>query len=371
MARCGCGGGGGGSCNCVVQGSALISVTGVGTPAAPYVVAFTGSIGGDTAVTVGDTATLNLSIAGDGSLGNPYVITGVVPDGTVVPSTEATQDIIGGALGNGLVYNDGGGLISAKLSADAANTLIFGTDGGLWGAGASTATFLDKSTAQAGITSAKTWDLPDDDTTAIRINTQVVVTSGGSTDTFAIYWGGTVKTGWHNEWGGLRVFTPNPATLGYSDQAIKLFSRQDVDTFQIIRANTSNIGYRLRDVGLDLVQQFGGAGPWQALTNYVNGYVPYALLVEYEPRARLAVGGDYVELRGRIDTDATPTAAEAIATLPVGLRPLRQVRVDCTGRSSQTLVRLDISTAGVITNQTGGTYQIISLDGIRFYAGAN
>jgi hypothetical protein len=352
-----------------VTGEDPIVVTGSGSAEAPYVVAFSGAIGGDTAVTVADTATIDMTITGTGALGDPYVISGVVIAGTVTPSTEATQDIIGAALGDGLEYDDAGNTIAAFLSTDADNTVVFGTDGGLYSAAADVATFMTLGTDQT-VTGSKTWDLPDDLTTAIRIDTVAGTDPVTSEHVFRVFWD-VIETFWLDEVGALRVFTPDPATLGYDKTAAIFYSRQDIDTVQIYRAGTANLGYRLRDIGLDLVQQYGGFGSWEALTAYSNGFLPNAGGVEYEPRARRSVGGDKIDLRGRIDTDGTPAAGQAIATLPAGHWPLRTVHLDVTARSPQTLVRLDISTAGVVTTQTGGTYTYISLDGVDFYVGAN
>ena len=124
MARCGCSN----TCACTVTAGDGITVTGVGSVADPYVVGADGEAGN---LAVVDTATLNLSVAGDGTPGDPWVLSGVVPAGSVTPATEATQDLVGAMAGDGLAYDDPGGTLDARLSTDAGNAVVFGTDGGL------------------------------------------------------------------------------------------------------------------------------------------------------------------------------------------------------------------------------------------------
>lgn len=71
MARCGCGSS---ACNCVIQAGSGTTVSGQGTPAAPYIVSATDQ----GLTTVADTPTVDMSISGDGEAGDPYVISGVV-----------------------------------------------------------------------------------------------------------------------------------------------------------------------------------------------------------------------------------------------------------------------------------------------------
>lgn len=362
MSRCGCVSTG---CACLLQAGANVTVTGTGSALDPYIISSSG--GGGAVVQVADSASIDFSISGDGSGGNPYIITGSV-------IAEAIQDIVGAmaVAGDGLSYNDGAGSLSACISVDAGNQLIYGTDGCLYAAAADPTAFMTLGTAQ-NVTAAKTWVLPNDTTTAIRINTVAGVNPTTSSDTFAIYWSGTVRTGWFNEWGGLRVFTVNPVNLGYSDQAVKLFSRQDVDTFQIIRANTSDIGFRLRDVGTSLVQQYGGYSAWVTLASFSNGFLAYALTTFYAPEVRLRVGGDGPEFKGRITTDSTPTAGQTICNVPAspaGMRPVRTLNLSAAADDG-TLVRLDLEPGGNLVCQTSGTYTYFSLDGVSAYGGAD
>lgn len=83
MARCGCGG----DCSCSI-------------------------VAGD-----------GITVAGSGSGGNPYVISGNVP------CTQVRSCI---SAGSGLTYNPATGVMSARPSIDAGNSLVFGTDQGLY-----------------------------------------------------------------------------------------------------------------------------------------------------------------------------------------------------------------------------------------------
>lgn len=360
MARCGtCGSN---SCACVIQAGTGITVTGAGTLANPYIVTATGGGGAGSIVTVGDTPTIDLSISGDGSVGTPYVITGALV-------TEGVQDLVGAMVGNGLVYNDGANQILAKLSTDPGNTLSFGGDGGLFGTAADTAVYMTLGTAQ-NVTAKKTWNLPNDTTGAIRINTVSGVNPTTSDDSFAVYWAGTTRSGWFNEWGGLRVFTINPATLGYSDQAVKLFTRQAVTAVQLIRANTSSVIWSLTDIDTSHCQQVGGYGALDDLDSFTNGFVAYSSTTYYTPQIWTAVGGHRAEMRGQVLTDNTPASGQTIATIPTAFRPARTVQLH-TAANDGTLVRLEITPAGALICRTSGTYSDFSLDGLSYYLGAN
>lgn len=130
MARCGCAE----ACNCVLISGGGVAVSGTGTSEDPYVIAYSGP--GGSFVEVTDTATVDMSITGDGSGGTPYDISAAVIPGTVVPQTEATQDIVGAMAGDGLQYDDPTGILSVKISTDANNNAAIGTDGGIYtGAG--------------------------------------------------------------------------------------------------------------------------------------------------------------------------------------------------------------------------------------------
>ena len=70
MAKCGCGGSG---CDCKIIGGGGVTVTGAGTPTNPYII----TSGANTLI-VTDTATLDLTLLGSGTTGDPYTLSGVV-----------------------------------------------------------------------------------------------------------------------------------------------------------------------------------------------------------------------------------------------------------------------------------------------------
>lgn len=123
MARCGCTGSG--ICECTIQAGTGVSVTGTGSTLEPYEISANPAVG---EIQVVNTATVNLTLTGDGSAPTPWEITASVID-------EGIEDIIGGALGDGLTYDDAGNKIKALISGDANNSLSFGSDDGLFAAG--------------------------------------------------------------------------------------------------------------------------------------------------------------------------------------------------------------------------------------------
>lgn len=125
MARCGCAE----QCNCVVLSGNGIIVSGSGTSESPYIIINNGPAG--SSIAVSDTSSIDMSITGDGSGGNPYTISGVVLPGVVVPNTEATEDIIGNALGIGLEYDDVGNTIQVAISTETQNQLTIDPGGAL------------------------------------------------------------------------------------------------------------------------------------------------------------------------------------------------------------------------------------------------
>lgn len=103
-----------------------------------------------------DTPTINMTITGDGTVGNEYVITAsvklsatagnlITSDGTGIYLSCAQ---VRGCLsaGDGLNYNSATGVFEVQISADAGNMTVIGTDGGVYtppGAGVFTDCGLD------------------------------------------------------------------------------------------------------------------------------------------------------------------------------------------------------------------------------------
>lgn len=120
------------ACACVVEGNDGIAVTGDGTPETPYLVGLGEALA--TSLDVVDTATVDLALTGDGTSGNPFELTADVNDGTVVPESNGTLDIVGAQVNAPIVYSAGTREFSVALSADDGNSLAMGTDNGLYAA---------------------------------------------------------------------------------------------------------------------------------------------------------------------------------------------------------------------------------------------
>lgn len=103
----------------VVEAGTNTTVTGTGTAADPYVVSSAGGGGVATVVEAGDRAT----VTGAGTLADPYVVS------ADPPSCDDVRPCL--VAGDGIDYDPDTGTIAARPSADAGNTLGFGTDGGL------------------------------------------------------------------------------------------------------------------------------------------------------------------------------------------------------------------------------------------------
>lgn len=136
---CGCGGNAIDVCNCVLVPGAGAGISGTGTPEDPYVIS-----AGVAALQVTDTATIDLSLSGDGQVGTPYNVSGAVKrdpasgnllaltgSGLLVPCT-GVQDCVGAAIGVGLQWDVGVRQFKARPSTDAGNIITFGGDGGLY-----------------------------------------------------------------------------------------------------------------------------------------------------------------------------------------------------------------------------------------------
>ncbi|MFF3096819.1 hypothetical protein [Streptomyces cyaneofuscatus] len=98
-----------------------------------------------TELEVSDSATVDLTLSGDGSAGTPYSITGAVvldptppqgggnliqagADGIFLECADVRGCV---SAGDGAAYDEATGVISARPSTDAGNSLSLGTDGGL------------------------------------------------------------------------------------------------------------------------------------------------------------------------------------------------------------------------------------------------
>ncbi|MEU9576329.1 hypothetical protein [Streptomyces chilikensis] len=95
-----------------------VTVTGSGTSADPYVVSAAGG-GAPTVVEAGDRVT----VTGAGTAADPYVVA------ADAPSCDEVRPCF--SAGDGAAYDPATGMISARPSTDAGNSLAFGTDGGL------------------------------------------------------------------------------------------------------------------------------------------------------------------------------------------------------------------------------------------------
>lgn len=168
MARpCGCAG----TCNCLIRvcpESTSLSMTGVGSAANPYVICQDLSqLCADlqnadcvlAALTVEDSDTIDLTLQGNGTQGDPWEISGTViltPDADVPDegqgagnliefgptgifvSCEAVQNCVGSAVASlldGLEYNDANNALVVPISTDAGNQASYGSDGGIFAAG--------------------------------------------------------------------------------------------------------------------------------------------------------------------------------------------------------------------------------------------
>ncbi|MFF5968275.1 hypothetical protein ACFY64_32035 [Streptomyces collinus] len=124
-------------CNCRVTAGPGVTVDGNGAPDTPYVISADGA--------ALETADSNcIALTGDGTTGAPLTATPVIdpapgnalscgPDGLLVTPGAVSCDDVRPCLsaGDGIAYDNTTGIISARPSTDAGNTLGFGTDGGL------------------------------------------------------------------------------------------------------------------------------------------------------------------------------------------------------------------------------------------------
>jgi len=113
-------------------------LTGTGNPEDPYEIT-----AGTTQVKVTDTASVDLTLGGDGA-STPYNLSAAVrlnPSGSNLITSTASgllvacadvQDCVAEAMGPGLTFDTADRLFEVQLSEQAGNTLLFGPDGGLY-----------------------------------------------------------------------------------------------------------------------------------------------------------------------------------------------------------------------------------------------
>jgi hypothetical protein len=140
MAKC-CGSRG---CTCAVTAGPGVTVDGNGSPTSPYVVS--AGAASPTVVQAADTPSVDVTVSGTGSAADPYQVAAAVildpappgggsnligegPDGLFVECAGVRGCL---SAGDGAAYDPGTGEVEARLSADAGNTVVFGSDGGLF-----------------------------------------------------------------------------------------------------------------------------------------------------------------------------------------------------------------------------------------------
>lgn len=114
-----------------------------------------------------DSPTIDLTLTGSGTAVDPFSLTAaaaisatagnvLTSDGTgLLVTCESIQDCVGGAFGNGLVYDDAANAMRAKLSTDGGNSAVFGGDGGIFvpaAAASGVVTVLDTPTVDLTLT---------------------------------------------------------------------------------------------------------------------------------------------------------------------------------------------------------------------------
>jgi hypothetical protein len=134
-------------CTCTLIAGPGVEIDGSGSTGNPYVISAPGGGGGTpTVIQAGDTATVDTTVTGTGTAADPVIISGTVrldatppsggsnllesgPDGLYVECADVRGCF---SAGDGAAYDPATGEISARPSADAGNTTVFGSDGGIY-----------------------------------------------------------------------------------------------------------------------------------------------------------------------------------------------------------------------------------------------
>jgi hypothetical protein len=131
------------SCACTVTAGPGITVDGNGSPTNPYIVS--AGAAGQTALQATDTPTVDTTVSGTGTAADPFQVSAAVrldptppgggtnlvqagPDGLFLECEQVRGCI---TAGDGITYDPATGEIAADISGDTGNTLTVGTDGGL------------------------------------------------------------------------------------------------------------------------------------------------------------------------------------------------------------------------------------------------
>lgn len=136
MSRCGCSS----QCSCAITGGENVTVAGTGAPGNPYVI----SVEAGGALQVTDTPTVDLTLLGSGTASDPHILSAAArvsgtagnllteqPDGLAV-TCEDVQDCVGETLTDGLEYDDAANEIRVRVSGQPNNSVSIGPDGGLY-----------------------------------------------------------------------------------------------------------------------------------------------------------------------------------------------------------------------------------------------
>lgn len=209
------------------------------------------------------------------------------------------------------------------------------------------------------LTGAKTWNTPDAVTSAVIINRTATVDPNTSSDLIQINYK-TVRAGWFNEWGGLRVRVPTQADLGYADVAAKLFEQAEgnEDGLQIFGPSDGAVPKIRSRNGELFVRKLTPSEAETAWTivavnspttaskyaSHTNGVSNYNSL-----QVRVFDYGRMARVRGRVDVVTTGGATDEvfISTMPIAI-----------ALGSGTVSAVPPMTRGVVAMGSGGGVRI-------------